>query len=220
MIRRPEGASQREIARFLREAGILQQLRHSKIVAFHEMDRAAEVLYFVRDYVPGTDATKLLKRDGPLAIDRAVRLVCQALEGLHYAHGHGVPPDDAEAAKWYRLAAEQGDAYAQFFLGRMYRGGKGVPQDDAKAAKWYRLSADQGNAYAQFSLGAMYYKGWGVPQDYVQGHFWLNLAASRFPASDAKYRNNAVKIRDNVASSMTPEQIAEAQKLAREWKPK
>jgi TPR repeat protein len=64
----------------------------------------------------------------------------------------------------------------------------------------------------------MYDKGQGVPQDYVQAHMLFNLAASRFSASEAEDRNKAVKNRDSVASKMTPAQIAEAQKLAREWK--
>jgi TPR repeat protein len=66
----------------------------------------------------------------------------------------------------------------------------------------------------------MYGNGKGVPQNYVQAHMWFNLAAARFPASDAESMNQAVQDRDLAASRMTPEQIGEAQKLAREWKPK
>ncbi len=61
-----------------------------------------------------------------------------------YDNGEGVPQDYAEAVKWYRLAAEQGDASAQYNLGIMYINGKGVPQDYAEAVKWYRLAAEQG----------------------------------------------------------------------------
>jgi TPR repeat protein len=86
--------------------------------------------------------------------------------------------------------------------------------------KWYHLAAEQGHALGQHNLGFAYGTGQGVPQDYVQAHFWTNLAASRLPASQLKMRDNAVKFRDALAVSMTPEQIAEAQKLAREWKPK
>ncbi len=78
--------------------------------------------------------------------------------------------------------------------------------------------AEQGHALAQTILGHMYVHGLGVPQDYVQAHMWLNLAASRFPQGTD--RDMAVKDRDIVAAKMTPAQIAEAQKLAREWKPK
>ena len=60
-----------------------------------------------------------------------------------YAKGQGVPQDYAEALKWYRLAAEQGNANAQDNLGVMYANGHGVPQDDAEAVKWYRLAADR-----------------------------------------------------------------------------
>ncbi len=59
----------------------------------------------------------------------------------------------------------------------------------------------------------MYSKGWGVPQDYVQAHMWYNLAAERGLKLGREYR-------DSLAKQMTPEQIAEAQRLAREWKPK
>ena len=126
---------------------------------------------------------------------------------------------DAEAVKWFRLAAEQGDAQAQNNLGFMYAEGQGVPQDDAEAVKWYRLAAKQGDARAQFSLGVMYADGRGVPQDYVQAYMWFDLAAARFSALEAEGRDQAMKNRDLAASKMTPAQIAEAQKLARAWTP-
>ena len=61
-----------------------------------------------------------------------------------YHKGKGVPQDDAEAVKWYRKAAEQGNADAQNWLGWMYQNGKGVPPDDAEAVEWYRKAAEQG----------------------------------------------------------------------------
>jgi hypothetical protein len=139
--------------------------------------------------------------------------------GVMYAKGRGVPQDDAEAVKWYRLAAEQGNADAQYNLGVMYEKGEGVPQDYAEAVKWYRLAAEQGQALAQNNLGVMYARGEGVPQDDVQAHMWFDLAAAGFSASEAE-RDRAVQNRDIIASKMTPAQLAEAQRLAREWKPK
>ncbi len=88
-----------------------------------------------------------------------------------------------------------------------------VPQDDAEAVRRFRLAAVLGFAGAQFNLGVMYSKFRGVPQDYVQAHMWFNLAAAQGKES---YR----KSRDILAEQMTPAQIAEAQRLAREWKPK
>ena len=92
----------------------------------------------------------------------------------------------------------------------MYYEGQGVPQDDKQAVKWWRLAADQGHADAQTNLGVMYAQGRGVPQDDVQAHMWSNLAA-------ANGHEEAKGLRDIAAGLMTGEQIAEAQKLAREW---
>jgi hypothetical protein len=66
----------------------------------------------------------------------------------------------------------------------------------------------------------MYAKSEGVPQDYVLAHMWLNLASSRYSASEKERREKAEKNRDIAATKMTPAQVAKAQKLAREWKPK
>lgn len=76
--------------------------------------------------------------------------------------------------------------------------------------------ANKGNAPAQFNLGLVYSIGQGVPQDYIQAHKWYNLAAARYTALETEYRDKAVKYRDIVSAKMTPGQIAEAQKLARE----
>ncbi len=126
--------------------------------------------------------------------------------------------DYATALREWRPLAKQGDAEAQFFLGAMYNLGDGVPQDYAESAKWFRKAAEQGNAKAQFFLGIMYEDGQGVPQDYAKAYMWFTLAASGFPRGYA--RDKAVKYRDIVAAKMTPAQIAEAEKLAREWRPK
>jgi len=96
-----------------------------------------------------------------------------------------------------------------------YYHGQGVPQDYVTSAAWLRRAADQGDPRTQFNLGIMYAAGQGVPQDYVQAHKWLNLTAS-----GEKTPEKATENRNIVAAKMTPAQIAEAQKLAREWKPK
>jgi len=88
-----------------------------------------------------------------------------------------------------------------------------VPRDDQEAAKWYHLAAEQGHAKAQYRLGSMYVQGKGVPEDYVLAHMWLNLGASKLGEHEREMRNFLSMV-------MTPQQIAEAQRLAREWKPK
>ena len=83
--------------------------------------------------------------------------------------------------------------------------------DYATDASWFRTAAEEGNVIAQNEVGIMYAKGEGLPQDYVQAHMWFSLSA----AQDGDTNN-----RDIIAAKMTPAQIAEAQKLAGERKPK
>ena len=88
-----------------------------------------------------------------------------------------------------------------------------MPKDAVLAVGWYRRAAEQGNIHAQHSLGLMYDQGEGVPKDAVSAYMWFNLAA-------AQGHDTARANRDVVEKQMTPAQIAEAQKLGREWKPK
>ena len=124
--------------------------------------------------------------------------------------------DYKKALEIFKPLAEQGSAAAQLNLGNMYLYGEGVPQDYAEAVKWYRIAAEQGDAEAQAMLGIMYLNGEGVPQDNVQALKWFNLSGSRSQGKDHDY---AVDRRIVTEKKMTPTQVAEAQKLAREWKP-
>jgi TPR repeat protein len=85
-------------------------------------------------------------------------------------------------------------------------------RDYATAVRLISPLAEQGDANAQYNLGIFYYYGLGVPQDRVRAHMWLDLAAMQG-------RESAATFRDRVARIMNPAQIAEAQKLARDWKP-
>ena len=109
-----------------------------------------------------------------------------------------------------RVLAEQGDAISQYNLGLMYDRGVGVPEDDVEAVRWHRLAAEQGYASAQYQLGYMYALGEGVPEDDVLAYMWVNLAA-------AEGNENAQEIKDILEERMSREQIAEAQRLSREW---
>jgi TPR repeat protein len=116
-----------------------------------------------------------------------------------------------EALQLCRPLAEHGDARAQLSLGGMYYNGQGVQQDYPEAAKWTRKAAEQNYPPAQAELGVLYWNGQGVPQDAVLAYMWLSLAAAVEP--------DAAEERDAAASQMTADEIAEAQRLAREWKP-
>jgi TPR repeat protein len=126
--------------------------------------------------------------------------------------------DYATALREWRPLAEQGDANAQYNLGVMYDFEKGVPQDFATARQWYEQAAAQGHAGAQNNLGGLYEFGHGVTQDYVRAYMWYNVAAAH-STGDAQ-KDVAAENRDEIGGRMTPAQIAEAQQLAREWKPK
>ncbi len=129
--------------------------------------------------------------------------------GAMYARGEGMPEDNKEAVKWWRNAAKQGNATSQFNLGVRYAFGKGVERDAKEAVRWYRKAAVQGHADAQNNLGLMYDNGEGVLEDDVTAYAWYNIAAA----------NEGVLAKKNkriLGKEMTPEQIAEAQKLSRE----
>lgn len=123
--------------------------------------------------------------------------------------------DYESAIRLWRRFANAGDGVSQYNLGQMYEAGQGVTRDLAEAAEWYRRAAESGVAQARLSLGVAYALGRGVPLDLLQAHKWLNLAATAYTADED--RNRAIKARDLVATRMTSHDIAEAQRLAREW---
>ena len=130
--------------------------------------------------------------------------------GFMYRHGKGVDQDFKEALKWYHKAAAQEDAFAQSEIGVMYKLGEGVPQNYIKAIQWFQMSTESRSSRAMMLLGLMYLEGNGVIQNYIKAHMWCNLAAAHGDTS-------AHRLRDQVASYMTNDQIAKAQDLALEW---
>ncbi|HXR48385.1 MAG TPA: tetratricopeptide repeat-containing serine protease family protein [Candidatus Limnocylindrales bacterium] len=146
---------------------------------------------------------------------------------------HAALHENVSAQEWFRKAAENGDASAQCFVGQLYDFGfVGVnvplkdhpgaiqtdyPENPNEAVKWYRQAAAQGNATAQNNLGAHYLTGDGIAMDYVEAYKWLNLAAA---STDDEASDIAGTQRDNLAKIMTSDQIAEAQELSREFKPR
>jgi uncharacterized protein len=128
-------------------------------------------------------------------------------------YGQFVPAPYAVAATVMRQA-EKGNVKAEAQLGWMYATGRGVPQDYAKAAKWYYCAAILGHGGAQFELGMLYNKGLGVPRDWVLSYMWLNLSASQAVGDDRDFK---VRMRDAVASKLTPAEVAQAQHMALTW---
>ena len=123
--------------------------------------------------------------------------------------------DYATALSLWLPLAQRGNPDAQFGIGMLYYRGHGVRQSYAEAMRWMLQAANEGHYFAQFTLGSMYEYGIGVPEDLAQAHMWFDIAAAR--AGRAQFRTFAARERDHVADLMTPAQIAEAQRLAREW---
>ena len=115
----------------------------------------------------------------------------------------------AEAVKWFRLAAEQGNAVAQNNIGLNYVRGKGVVKDYSEAKKWFQLAAEQGEPNAQKHLGIMYTFGNGVIKDNLTAHMWFNIAS-------ANGGERAEDARDGVEAKMSAEDISKATAMARE----
>lgn len=161
-------------------------------------------------YQRGDYATALGKWQ-PLA--EQGQAIAQYQLGLLYANGKGVTKDDAKARQWYEKAAIQGHTEAQVNLGVLLMYARGGQQDYKMAVYYLRLAANQGNDLAQRRLGQMYERGEGVQQDYVKAYMWYSLGSANGVEAGAR-------LREALAKKMDPDQIAEAQKLAREWKPK
>ena len=121
--------------------------------------------------------------------------------------------EDRKLLAEIRVQAEKGDAQSQSDLGRaFYFGNLGVAEDHAEAVKWYRKAAEQNLALAQYNLGLCYVNGDGVAKNYVEGYKWWRLAA-------AQRQENAKEAMTVLENVMSREQIAEGQKLARNFKP-
>ena len=99
--------------------------------------------------------------------------------GAYFYDGDGVPQSYEEAAKWYRLAAEQDEPWAMTNLAVLYERGYGVDQDLDQAVAWNRRGADQGFANGQRYLGYMYQRGLGVPRDYTEAVRLYRLSAAQ-----------------------------------------
>ena len=133
--------------------------------------------------------------------------------GLVYYEGRGVGQNYRKAKEWFDKAVEQGHTGAQVNLGTLYLRGEGAPQSSQMALFWFIRAAGQEDALALAKLGLMYAQGRGVLQDFIQAHMWYNLSAARG-------EDRSAEARDALAKQMTPGQIAEAQRLAREWRPR
>jgi len=135
--------------------------------------------------------------------------------GKCYSTGEGIGENPVAAATWFRKAADQNFPAGQYALGNCYFEGYGVTKDIPEGVTWTRKAAEQGLPEAENGFGMCYAKGKGVAQDYLEAYKWFNLAAAQ-----GGEHNTEAHINLSMAErAMTPEQIAQGQKLARDFKP-
>ena len=125
--------------------------------------------------------------------------------------------DYVRAARLLAPMAQRGNRRAMTMLGYMYENGFGVPQSYDTAVELYTGAAEQGDPTGQHLLGLMYDKGHGVDRDDIVAYKWLSLAAAAAPLRE---RDPYLRIRDAVASKMSPNDIVEGQRLAIDWRQK
>ena len=118
-----------------------------------------------------------------------------------YRNGRGVLQSNVEAVKWYRKAAEQNHASAQYNLGWMYANGEGVGQDDDKAFEWWTLSAEQNNKHGQWGLCKAYREAIGVVPDRNQAMYWCRKASKQGHSEAKKAYENLLSSSSNSSSS-------------------
>lgn len=137
--------------------------------------------------------------------------LAQGTLGAMYYSGKGTEQDYTQAEKWFRKAAEQDLAISQQSLARLYALGHGVTKDLKEAVKWYRKAAENDVPSAQAQMAVIYVTGDGVEMDTIEAYKWAVIAA-------ANGHQQSNDFRDNVAKSMTTEQIIEAVARAKTWK--
>lgn len=128
----------------------------------------------------------------------------------------GAAAEVSPLVKYFQPYAMQGNVSAQLSLGSSYYNGKVVPQDYSEAAKWFRMAAQQGDATAQNYLGLIYLNGLGVAQDIVRAAMWSELAAASGKETMMLSKDELAQMHDKLASQLTPQQIAAAQKMVQD----
>lgn len=164
-----------------------------------------------RDYA---DATKLFREAALQGLPQAKRNLCSM-----YYREQDTSVDYASAVKRLHMEAQMANSLAPYEMARMYMDDT-LARDYGEAARWFRFAAEQGMPQAQIELGKLYAEGLGVPQDYVMAHKWFNVAAAQLSNVYVHgQRTDAASRREAIAVKMTPSQVADAQALARDWRP-
>ena len=160
------------------------------------------------------DATNWFREAAQQGLPQAKRNLCSM-----YYREQDTSVDYANAVRRLHMQAEMANSLAPYEMGKIYLDDK-IVRDYGEAVRWFRFSAEQGMPQAQIELGKLYAHGLGVPQDYVMAHKWFNVAAALLSNVYVHGQQaDAASRRDAIALKMTPTQVANAQAMARDWKP-
>ncbi|MBR6435151.1 MAG: SEL1-like repeat protein, partial [Thermoguttaceae bacterium] len=172
---------------------LLNEAAQEKQKNLYQLQKDAAAAYKNNEFAAAISKLKeVLKLDPNAKEAQDLLSICEQkisqlyLTGKRYYEGDGVPKDYAEAVKWFRKAAELGNAKAQYSLAWCYTDGEGVPQDKTEAEKWFQKAvislheaAKEGNAEAQYKLGECFNFGYGVPENKSEAVKWYRLAAEQ-----------------------------------------
>jgi TPR repeat protein/AcrR family transcriptional regulator len=173
-------------------------------------DSEAELLVGLK-YLEGGGNDALAARWLGRASDQGNAVAENALGAL-YQNGRGVSADPAKATHLYESAAAQGNRHAMSNLAVLYAGANDKMKDFTEAARWFQRSASLGYVDAQFNLAVLYERGDGVPQSLLDAYKWYTIAAA---AGDAVAKTRA----DAIATQISPDELAAAQKAVVDFKP-
>ena len=173
-------------------------------------DAPAELLVGLK-YLESGGNDALAARWLARASDRGDAVAQNALGAL-YQNGRGVGADLAKATHLYEAAAAQGNRHAMSNLAVLYAGASDKMKDFTEAARWFQRSASLGYVDAQFNLAVLYERGDGVPQSLLDAYKWYTIAAA---SGDAVAKTRA----DAIATQISPDELAGAQKAVVDFKP-
>jgi TPR repeat protein len=173
-------------------------------------DAQAELLIGLK-YLEGGGNDALAARWLGRASDHG-NAVAQSALGALYQNGRGVGADPTKATHLYESAAAQGNRHAMSNLAVLYAGASDKMKDFAEAARWFQRSASLGYVDAQFNLAVLYERGDGVPQSLLDAYKWYTIAAA---SGDAVAKTRA----DAIATQISPDELAAAQKAVVDFKP-
>jgi S1-C subfamily serine protease len=210
----------------------------AKLVDAKEVD-AEKFRYWIRTLKRAYASKPTERTDAPLLqmyfahvaskVDPYSEKIAYALSfvGQNLQNGRGGPANPAQAAKFLTRAAELGDASAQNAMGELYQSGRGVPKDFEMAARYFAQAAQQANDEAAKNIGLAFAKGQGVERNKTKAYFWLSIASlgtlsqghADHSARALELLDDPAAIRDKIGQAMSAEELSEAQRLTRDWRP-